>query len=140
MSAFTAAVLARPEAISGLTERLLHFLAEQQADSRATHHVALIVEELLTNIGTHGECPDTPVRVSVTVAPGQITGEIIDSGSPFDPREAPEPDVDSAAADRPVGGLGLFLVRRFTTALEYARRNGENYTTFAVPRGADRQE
>jgi anti-sigma regulatory factor (Ser/Thr protein kinase) len=63
-----------------------------------------------------------------------VTGEIIDSGSPFDPREAPEPDLDSNTTERRVGGLGLFLVRRFASALEYAQRNGENYTTFAVPR------
>jgi serine/threonine-protein kinase RsbW len=140
MTAFTASVLARPEAISELTERLLGFLEAQQVDPRASHHVALVVEELLTNVGMHGNCRDLPARVSVAVAPAQVTGEVVDGGSPFDPREAPEPDLDSEAADRPVGGLGLFLVRRFTSALEYARRNGENYTTFAVPRGSDQQE
>lgn len=140
MSAFTASVLAQPDAISALTERLLRFLEEQQVEARAKHHVALIVEELLTNIGTHANCRDTPARLSVTVAPEEVRGEIVDGGNPFDPREAAEPDVESDAVDRPVGGLGLFLVRRVTSALEYAHRNGENYTTFAVPRGPDRQE
>jgi anti-sigma regulatory factor (Ser/Thr protein kinase) len=140
MTAFTASVLAQPEAISELTERLLRFLETQQVDHRASHHVALIVEELLTNIGTHGNCRDIPARISLAVAPAEVTGEVVDSGSPFDPRDAPEPDLESDVADRPVGGLGLFLVRRFTSALEYVRRNGENYTTFAVPRGADQQE
>lgn len=140
MSAFTASVLAQPEAISDLTERLLRFLEDQGVDSRAAHHVALIAEELLTNIGTHGNCRDTPARVSVTVAPEEIRGEVVDGGSAFDPREAPEPDLTSDIADRPVGGLGLFLVRRFASALEYIRRNGENYTSFVVPRVTDRQE
>lgn len=140
MSTFTASVLAQPAAISDLTDQLLRFLEAQQVESRATHHVAMIVEELLTNVGTHGNCRDTPARVSISVAPEQVTGEVVDGGSPFDPREGPEPDLESAIHDRPVGGLGLFLVRRFTTALEYVRQNGENYTTFAVPRGSDQQE
>jgi anti-sigma regulatory factor (Ser/Thr protein kinase) len=63
-----------------------------------------------------------------------VTGEIVDSGIPFDPRDAPEPDLAQSAGERPVGGLGLFLVRRFSSALEYASRNGENYLHFVVAR------
>jgi anti-sigma regulatory factor (Ser/Thr protein kinase) len=114
---------------------MLEFLQEQEVEPRAAHHVALIVEELLTNVGTHGRCPDRPARVSLRVEPGQVCGEVIDCGDPFDPRTGPQPDVAIATADRQVGGLGLFLVRKFTNALEYVQRNGENYTTFTVPRG-----
>jgi anti-sigma regulatory factor (Ser/Thr protein kinase) len=135
MSEFRISALAQPDAISALTDRLLGFLDEQQVEPRAAHHVALIVEELLTNVGTHGNCRDTPAKLCVSVEPTRVVGELIDSGSPFDPREAPEPELETDAADRPIGGLGLFLVREFASALEYARRNGENYTTFAVPRG-----
>jgi anti-sigma regulatory factor (Ser/Thr protein kinase) len=39
------------------------------------------------------------------------------------------------SADRPAGGLGLHLVRKLSSDLEYARRTDENYTSFAVSRG-----
>lgn len=135
MGEFRASVLAQPDAISNLTGTMLEFLKEQGVESRTAHHVALIVEELLTNVGTHGGCPDRPARVTLRVEPSQVSGEVVDSGDPFDPRTGPEPDLDIAAADRQAGGLGLFLVRNFASALEYVQRNGENYTTFTVPRG-----
>jgi len=134
MSGFSASVLAQPSLIADLNERVLGFLHQQQVEPRAASHVALIVEEVLTNIGTHGQCADKPVRIALTVDPERVTGEIVDSGIPFDPRDAPEPDLAQSAGERPVGGLGLFLVRRFSSALEYASRNGENYLHFVVAR------
>lgn len=132
MNGFSASVLAQPALIADLNERVLEFLQQQQVDPRAANHVALIVEEVLTNIGTHGKCADKPVRIELTVDREGVTGEIVDSGIPFDPRDAPEPDLAQGAGERPVGGLGLFLVRRFSSALEYASRNGENYLHFVV--------
>jgi len=137
MSAFSASILAQPALIADLNERVLAFLQEQNVDGRTANHVALIVEEVLTNIGTHGRCSDKPVRVALTADRERVTGEIVDSGIPFDPRDATEPDLAKDAGERPVGGLGLFLVRRFSSALEYARRNGENYLHFAVARQPD---
>ena len=135
MSIFAVSVLAQPGPISEVTEQLLCFLQEQKVDARAAHHVALIIEELLTNLATHAACPDRPARVSITVEPSRVTGQIIDQAPPFDPQEAREPDLDATAEERRVGGLGLVLVRRFTSSLEYEHRNGENYTNFSVARG-----
>jgi serine/threonine-protein kinase RsbW len=135
MTQLTSNVLPRPEAISELTDSIMAFLQEQNVDARATHHVALIVEEVLTNLGTHGNCNDRPARITVTVGPAEVEGEIVDCGSPFDPRLAPTPDLDLAPEDRATGGLGLFLVRQLSYKFEYEHRDGENRTMFAVARG-----
>jgi anti-sigma regulatory factor (Ser/Thr protein kinase) len=134
MIQFSTDVFAVPEAISSLTERLMAFLEGQGVDMRATHHVALIVEELLTNLGTHGQCCDCRARVTITVAADAVTGEIVDGGASFDPRMAPAPDLDLDALDRPAGGLGLFLVRELSCDLHYVRHHNENHTSFAVAR------
>lgn len=126
--------LATPEAIAALTEQVLAFLAAQQVDARATHHVALIVEELVTNLGSHGNCRDTPAKIKVVVEPGQVTGEIRDTGPPFDPRLAPDPDIDAPIEDRPIGGLGLYLIRELSSALAYSQEDGRNVTRFAITR------
>jgi anti-sigma regulatory factor (Ser/Thr protein kinase) len=128
--------LATAEAISDLTDQVMGFLGEQGVEIRAAHHTALVLNEVLTNLATHGHCPDRPARIAVTVEPGQVTGEIVDKGPPFDPRLTPDPALDEAAADRPIGGLGLYLVRKLSSSLEYARRNDENCMTFAIRRGA----
>lgn len=127
--------LATEEGISELTDRVLAFLEEQGVEARPTHHTALVLNEVLTNLGTHGDCRDRPARVAIAVEPDKVTGEIVDRGPPFDPRLAPAPSLDLAADDRPIGGLGLHLVRKLSCALEYARRNDENCTFFAINRG-----
>ena len=134
MTQFAVDVLVSPEAISELTGTLMNFLNGQHVDARATHHVAMIVEEFLTNLATHGNCRDKPARIAVTVEPSRVQGEIVDRGPPYDPRQAPAPNLDLAAEDRPAGGLGLFLVRQFSSSLDYERRNDENHTIFAVAR------
>jgi serine/threonine-protein kinase RsbW len=94
----------------------------------------LIVEEILTNLGTNGNGSDKPARITVTVGPAGVKGEIVDSGSPFDPRDAPAPNFDLAPDDRAAGGFGLFLVRQFSYKFEHEYKNGENHTMFAVAR------
>jgi serine/threonine-protein kinase RsbW/sigma-B regulation protein RsbU (phosphoserine phosphatase) len=70
----------------------------------------------------------------VTVEPGRVAGEIIDTGAPFDPRGAPAPDVHAGVDDRLVGGLGLYLVNHLTSDMHYACDNGRNRLAFSVAR------
>jgi len=56
--------------------------------------------------------------------------EFADDGVPFDPtREIASPDLTSPAADRQVGGLGIFMVRKMSKSLAYARVDGRNVLT-----------
>lgn len=134
MTRFETSVLARPEALSDFTDKVMAFLSEGGVDARATHHVALILEEVLTNLATHGDCRDIPARIAVEIAANKVIGEVTDAGPPFDPRLAPDAPVHAAAADRPIGGLGLHLVRTLSVELDYARRNDENILRFAIRR------
>lgn len=123
-----------PECISNVMERVLSFLAEQKVEPRTVHHTALILDELLTNLAMHGDCADRAASISIEVGPATVTGEIVDSGRPFDPRLVPDPSLDPDVDARPIGGLGLYLVRKLSCSLEYARLNGENRTRFAINR------
>ena len=131
---FEANTLATSDGITGLTDQVMAFLGDHGVESRATHHTALVLNEVLTNLGTHGACRDRAARIAIVVEPDKVTGEIVDAGPPFDPRLAPDPAFDLAAGDRPIGGLGLYLVKKLSSALEYTRRNDQNYTSFAISR------
>jgi phosphoserine phosphatase RsbU/P len=135
---FESSTLATPEAIDALIDRVIAFLEQQGVDARATHHAALVLSEVLTNLATHGDCRDRPAKIAITAEPDRVVGEIIDSGPPFDPLLAPEPSLDVSVAERPIGGLGLFLVRKLCNSLEYVRRNGENCLIFAISREGNR--
>jgi len=132
---FEASTLATGDAITDLTDQVMAFLSSHGVETRATHHTALVLNEVLTNLGTHGDCRDRAARIALVVEPDKVTGEIVDAGPPFDPRLAPDPAFDLSPGDRPIGGFGLYLVRKLSSALEYARRNDENHTSFAISRG-----
>ncbi len=135
MTKFEAQTRARPQEISDLTERAGDFLEHGGVDKRAAHHVAMILEELLTNLGTHGGVVDDPATVRISIESDCVLVEIIDSGPAFDPRSASDPDLERSAEDRIVGGLGLFLMRKLASDLGYVRNEGRNRTSFAVTRG-----
>ncbi len=93
----------------------------------------LIVEELFLNIAMHA-CPGELVRVACSLAgPSLVSLEFSYGGPPFDPTsDAPAPDLDASLADRPIGGLGLFLVNKMAASLAYNCDDGTNRLTVEV--------
>ena len=57
---------------------------------------------------------------------------MIDRGVPFDPLSRAEPVLADSLSNRPVGGLGIFLIRRLTTSLTYCRDDGQNRVRFEI--------
>ena len=53
----------------------------------------------------------------------------LSSGIPFDPTQQEEPDITLSAEERPIGGLGILLVRELMDSINYERINGENILT-----------
>jgi anti-sigma regulatory factor (Ser/Thr protein kinase) len=134
MADFFAELTPRTDAISELTERVTAYLRDAHVDQRATHHVALVLEELLTNAATYGGAPATGVSVSMTVSPARVSGEVVDGGKMFDPSRERDADLSADTDKREVGGLGLVLIRRLTENLAYERVEGRNRTTFSIGR------
>ncbi len=52
--------------------------------------------------------------------------ELTDSGKPFDPTRVPDADTSLGVDERPVGGLGIFLMRKCMDEVDYRRENGMN--------------
>jgi serine/threonine-protein kinase RsbW len=115
------------------------------ADAATRDALVLAADEMCANVLLHayGGAPG-PLTVDAQAGPaagGDATVchhvTIIDAGPPFDPTAVPLPDVTRPAEARPVGGLGLLLVRRSVDALRYARVGGHNVVTLekraAVP-------
>jgi anti-sigma regulatory factor (Ser/Thr protein kinase) len=137
MTRFTASIAPNAEAIAQLTGNISEFLEGVGVDARAIHHFGLVVDEILTNVGTHGGNASSEATVVIDVRPDHIVGEIADYGRPFDPRVALSPDISASAEDRECGGLGLYLVRQLTSALDYRHDGKQNWTTFCITRTRD---
>ena len=59
----------------------------------------------------------------------KITFVITDEGVAFDPTQAAKVDTSLSAADRPIGGLGILLVRELMDTVNYERNDGKNVLT-----------
>lgn len=104
-------------------------------DEAGNFAVRLAIEEVCVNIGDHGYAGQAPGPLSVSVshhsgppAP-HIEVRICDRAQPFHPEDAPEPDLNAAAPDRRVGGLGWFLIRQLMDSMAYHSEGGENCLT-----------
>jgi len=88
----------------------------------------LALEEIFMNVVMHGSAgADLPqVDVSLALTPAGLTLTVEDDGPGFDPLSLPPPDVTASVTDRPVGGLGVFLVRKMMDTVSYARVAGRN--------------
>ena len=130
----SAEVLRRERRIGEL-ERLAQWIEEFGARHLVVHRaivdVELAVDELVTNTVTYGWSDDAPHEIFVRqrLAAGHWIVEIEDDGRAFDPRSVPTPALDAPPDERPIGGLGIHLVRSVVDELEYRREAGRNHVT-----------
>jgi anti-sigma regulatory factor (Ser/Thr protein kinase) len=63
-------------------------------------------------------------------APGRLAVEVRDRGRAYNPLEGAPPGLEEELADRPIGGLGIFLVKRLADGASYAREGDRNVLSF----------
>lgn len=98
------------------------------ADGAARFDVSMSLEELISNIIRHGypEGTSGEIRLNMSRRGNAIHCELIDHGKPFDPLSLPTPDIKADIDDRPIGGLGIHLVRETMQEVRYQRIDGQN--------------
>ena len=118
---------ATPEEVMRAVEALQEFGEAREIPGKILFGLTLALEECGSNIVNHGLQRDAEktFRVSFEHTACGITIELRDPGPEFDPtlKPAGEPEADD---DGPPGGWGIFLVRRYTDEIRYAREGGEN--------------
>lgn len=94
-------------------------------------HLGLALDELLTNAVTYGAADGKghQIDVSVTLEGHMVAVTIIDGAPPFNPLDVPPPDLTLGLDDRPIGGLGIHLVRRVMDEVLYRRDGDRNILT-----------
>ncbi|MEN3976817.1 ATP-binding protein [Emcibacter sp. SYSU 3D8] len=93
-------------------------------------HIDLVLDELLVNTISYGFPDGRPGKITVRMrVEDDVVIVIEDDGDAFDPLGAPPPDVESDLENRPVGGLGVHLVRTMMDSVDYQRIDGINRLT-----------
>ncbi|MBQ5686672.1 MAG: ATP-binding protein [Ruminococcus sp.] len=96
---------------------------------KAQTQIAIAIDELFGNIARYAYTPyigKATVRFSVEENPLAVIITFIDHGVPFNPLEQANPDIHASAEDRPIGGLGIFLVKKTMNLVEYEYKDGQN--------------
>ena len=96
-----------------------------------TEPLTLAVDESLSNIVQHGYQDKVGmVELEMERTEEAVVVRLRDQGPPFDPTALPDPDIRLPLAQRPVGGLGVYLARRSVDSVVYERTAaGDNQLT-----------
>ncbi len=98
--------------------------------------IHLVLDEIGDNLVEHSaQAQSTYMMVTLDSQDQAVTIKVVDDGIAFDPTaDAPAADVTSALEDRPVGGLGLHLIRTLMDKVDYRREDGRNILTLVKHR------
>ena len=114
--------------LATLTAETARFCRQHSLGDEVEFDLNLVLEELFTNSVRHGGCAgmEAAAEVHFTMLRDGVGLEYADRGAPFDPRTAPAPDITAPLDERPIGGLGIHLVRQIMRDFEYHRLSGWN--------------
>ena len=114
--------------LSRLSHEVAAFCSVHALDSDRQFQLNLVLEELFTNAVEHGGCAGAAASVEIRLEPGDgcVRVEFRDRGWPFNPMDAPPPDLSAPLEQRAAGGLGVHFVRQIMKNLQYDRSGDWN--------------
>ena len=118
----------RPEEKPRLLRALQAFAAEHRLPAKVLQAADLVLEEHVTNVLQYAYADTSlhEIRVRLSCDEGALHVEVEDDGRAFNPLEAPPVDTSIPLEERPIGGLGIHLMRRFMDGLDYRREGARN--------------
>jgi serine/threonine-protein kinase RsbW len=122
------------DSLTGATAALEELLGRHAVGGEASYNCALVLEEVVTNIVKYAHVKPGPhqIRFAARLTPRHVILSFDDDGREFDPSAAPPPDLGRPLDERPIGGLGIHLVRRLADRMEYKRVGGRNCLTVFI--------
>jgi anti-sigma regulatory factor (Ser/Thr protein kinase) len=117
--------------LARLSEAVDHFAQQTAMTDEDLHNVHLILDELVINVIKYAFADALPhtIDVRLSLHGRTLTMVIEDDGREFDPTKAPAPDLDLPIEERPIGGLGIHIVRTLADRVTYRRTGARNILT-----------
>ena len=122
--------------LAPLADQVRAAIADLGLTERDFFCIDLVCDELITNTIKYGydDTAEHEIAVNVSIQPNEIVIELEDDGHPFNPLDNAAPDTNLALQERPVGGLGIHLLREMMDRCEYRHTDGKNCVTFQKSR------
>lgn len=115
-----------------VNEFINELFSEAICSERAKNQLLLVVEEIFVNIAEYAYKDKKAMAVikgKLFGDPPEIQLSFIDEGIPYNPLEKSDPNLDVDLDDRPIGGLGIFLVKKKVDDITYERKDNKNILT-----------
>ena len=129
-------VEASPGALDRINDAIESISLQEEWPPDLIFTMSLVIEELGMNIINHAYRDDSgEFEIIITSEDRALTVELIDNGPPFNMlTDAPAPDIDAPIDERPIGGLGIHLVKTMMDELDYRRERDQNHLTLVKRR------
>ncbi len=104
------------------------FGGEHAFPPKMVYQIRLVLDELLTNVISYGyrDREDHVITVDMRLTGGVLRISVEDDAVAFNPLSAGAPDITCPIEDRPIGGLGIHLVKKIMDHVAYERKAGRN--------------
>ncbi|MDP6396887.1 MAG: ATP-binding protein [Candidatus Marinimicrobia bacterium] len=122
----------RPE-IRNLRNRFDIFAQDNELPDKVIHDVQLALDEVVTNIVEYGYDDDDKHLIDIKFILNEQSLEIIiiDDANPYNILDKENPETALALEDKPIGGLGIYLVKHLMTNIDYDYRDGKNHLSLS---------
>ena len=119
------------------------FAAEHHLSDNDLTNLNLVLDEIVSNVIKYGHLrPHEEPRIDVSLAldGGRLTVNVADDGIAFNPLDAKRPDLDLPIVERPIGGLGIHIVKALVDTIAYRREDGRNHMTLTMRVNKERKD
>ena len=102
---------------------------ENKLTEKTSHDIQMALDELLTNIVSYGyeDTDEHWIDVHFNIDNGALRLEIVDDSKPYNILERDDPDLSLSMEDKPIGGLGVFLIKKLMSNVDYYTKDGKNH-------------
>ena len=110
----------------------VHSFLPAGCDDMLLNQIDLAVEEIFVNIAHYSGADEAVVCCGYHISgdgSGTLTIVFKDGGKPFNPLDKADPDLTLSAEERKIGGLGIFLTKKFMDSVDYEFAGGKNCLT-----------
>ncbi len=120
--------LTESERLSKIIEELAE---EKNLSPKFVFEINVALDEIITNIISYAynDKAEHKILVKIFFLEDGLKIQIEDEGIAFNPMERAEPDITKSVMERPIGGLGIHMVRKLVDELKYKRENNKNILT-----------
>lgn len=113
------------EGVSEASSWLDEILETSKAE-KASAALHIILDEICSNIVRYSGATVFDISAQILHDPNRVRLVFSDDGKAYDPLSHTDPDTTLPAKDRPIGGLGIMMVKKMGSPVVYCRDGGRN--------------